>query len=148
MLKEILAISGKPGLFKLLSAGNNSLIVEQLSDKKRLPVRANERVVSLKEISIYTTEGDKPLGEVLDAVYQYAGGQPVDLKAMGNDKQAYFDYFAQVLPIYDQEMVHANEIKKMLTWYNILLANGFTSFANVEEESSENKEDASEEQAQ
>lgn len=141
MLKEILSISGRPGLFKLLSAGKNNFVVESLVDKRRMPVHTSDRVVSLKEISVYTSEGDLLLGDLLDLIYSQNEGKEVDLSTFGKEKQSYFDYFAEVLPSFDRERVHANEIKKILTWYNILVASGLNKFANKEEEKTEEPKD-------
>lgn len=141
MLKEILSISGRPGLFKLLSAGKNNFVVESLVDKRRMPVHTSDRVVSLKEISIYTSEGDLLLGDLLDLIYSQNEGKEVDLSTFGKEKQSYFDYFSEVLPSFDRERVHANEIKKILTWYNILVASGLNKFANKEEEKTEEPKD-------
>lgn len=133
MLKDILSISGKPGLFKLLSTTNTTFVVESLTDKRRMAVTARERVVSLKEISVYTQEGDIALAEVLEKIRLKEQGKEVDLKAIGTEKQDLFHYFEEVLPLFDKNMVHANEIKKMLTWYNLLIASGFDSFVEEEE---------------
>ena len=82
MLKRILSISGKPGLYRLVSQGKNMLIVESLTNGKRMPAYARDKVVSLGDISIYTVEDDEPLSEVLEKVKQTNNGQPVDVKAM------------------------------------------------------------------
>ena len=144
MLREILSVSGRPGLFKLLSQGKNSLIVESLTvesltDKRRTPVHATDRVVSLAEIAIYTTEGEKPLGEVLDLVYTAAEGKEVDLKTIGATKESTFAYMESVLPTYDKDRVYPTDVKKMLSWYNILVRGGFTRFTE-EETPAEGKE--------
>ena len=115
MLREILSVSGRPGLFKLLSQGKNSLIVESLTDKRRTPIHATDRVVSLAEIAIYTTEGEKPLGEVLDLVYAAAEGKEVDLKTIGATKESTFAYMESVLPTYAKDRGYPTDVKKMLT---------------------------------
>ena len=140
MLREILSVSGRPGLFKLLSQGKNSLIVESLTDKRRTPIHATDRVVSLAEIAIYTTEGEKPLGEVLDLVYAAAEGKEVDLKTIGATKVSTFAYMESVLPTYDKDRVYPTDVKKMLSWYNILVQSGFTRFT-AEETPEEGKEE-------
>lgn len=140
MLREILSVSGRPGLFKLLSQGKNSLIVESLTDKRRTPIHATDRVVSLAEIAIYTTEGEKPLGEVLDLVYAAAEGKEVDLKTIGTTKESTFAYMESVLPTYDKDRVYPTDVKKMLSWYNILVQSGFTRFT-AEETPEEGKEE-------
>ena len=133
MLKTILAISGKPGLFKLVSQGKNMLIVEALATGKRTPAYAHDKVISLGDIAIYTVDEDVPLGNVLEAIKTKTGGQPVDIKAFEDDA-AMRAYFKEVLPDFDEERVYTNDIKKVLTWYNLLIAAGITDFAEKEEE--------------
>lgn len=127
MIRRILSISGKPGLYRLVSQGKNMLIVESLADKRRQPIYANDKVVSLGDISIYTLEGDKPLAEVLEAVKTKADGKAVDIKAFAND-QAIRDFFREILPDFDDDRVYTSDIKKLLTWYNMLIAQGITEF--------------------
>lgn len=136
MIRRILSISGKPGLYRLVSQGKNMLIVESLADKRRQPIYANDKVVSLGDISIYTTEGDKPLSEVFESVKAKADGKAVDIKAFSND-QAIRDYFREILPDFDDDRVYTSDIKKLLTWYNTLIAKGITEF--VEKATEENK---------
>ena len=141
MLKTILSISGKPGLFKLISQGRNMLIVETLdATKKRLPVRGNDKVTSLGDISMYTTENDVPLSKVLTAVKEKENGAPISLDIKKASPQELQNYFAEVLPNFDREHVYNNDIKKLLSWYNILITNGITDF----EEKTEIPEDNSE----
>ena len=85
MLKNILSISGRPGLFRLSNRGKNMLIVESIADGKRTPAYARDKVISLGDISIYTDEGDVPLGEVLESVKVKSNGEQVDIKSIGND---------------------------------------------------------------
>nr|MBD5376362.1 DUF5606 domain-containing protein [Bacteroides sp.] len=139
MLRKILAISGRPGLFRLVNQGKNMLIVEELTTGKRIPAYARDRVSSLGDISIYTVDGDRPLAEVLELVKEKNEAKPVDLKAIG-DLRA---YFAEVLPDFDTERVYTADIKKLLQWYNLLVNNGITEF--VEEAPAEEAEEAAEE---
>lgn len=132
MLKTILSISGRPGLFRLVNRGKNMLIVESLSTGKRTPAYAHDKVISLGDISIYTTEGDIPLSEVLEKVKEVNNGAEVDVKAIGDD-QVIREYFETILPAYDQEKVYTTDIKKLLSWYNQLLASGITEFKSAEE---------------
>lgn len=142
MLKTILSISGKPGLFKLISQGRNMLIVETIdAAKKRLPTRGNDKVTSLGDISMYTTEDDVPLSKVLTAVKEKENGAPVSLDIKKATPQELQNYFAEVLPNFDRDRVYNNDIKKLLSWYNILITNGITSF----EEEAETPESKSEE---
>lgn len=132
MLKTILSISGKPGLFKLVSHGKNMLIVESLADKKRVPAYAKDKVISLGDIAIYTEEAEVPLHEVLTNVKNKENGQPASL----NPSQAKADqlraYMAEILPDFDRERVYPSDIKKLLNWYNLLINAGITEFTPEE----------------
>lgn len=134
--KRILAIAGKPGLYSLVSQGRNMLIVENIATGKRTPAYASDKVISLGDISIYTTGEDKPLYQVLDAVQEYTKGEPVDIKALDTaDKLR--EYFGNILPEFDRDRVYPTDIKKLFSWYNLLIANGVTDFK--EEEIAEDK---------
>lgn len=127
MLKPILAIAGRPGLFRLVSSGKNMLIVESLKDKRRIPAYSHDKVISLGDISMYTDDEEVALSEVLDSVKAKNEGKPVDIKAIGGEKELR-EYFGEILPNYDRDRVYTNDIKKLLTWYNILIDAGFTNF--------------------
>lgn len=102
MLREILAITGKPGLFKIISQGNKVLLVEDLKTKKRFPAHARDKVVSLGDIAMYTDSGDKPLGEILDLVYAHNEGKPIDVKKLVADG-GLREEFEAVIPDFDKE---------------------------------------------
>lgn len=139
MLKTILAISGKPGLFKLVSQGKNMLIVESLLNGKRTPAYAHDKVISLGDIAIYTVEEDIPLATVMESLKEKADGKVVDVKAIGDDS-AIRAYFKEVLPQFDEERVYTNDIKKVLAWYNILINAGITEFVEKESDDASNEE--------
>lgn len=132
MFKGIVSIAGKPGLYKVLSSGKGSLIVEQLGANKRLPVHARDRVISLADVAMYTDEDDIPLGQVLTSLKEVAEGKEVDIKAV--EAEGLRDYFAKVLPTFDRDRVHISDIKKLLSWYNILVSAGVTDFIDAEEQ--------------
>ncbi len=132
MLKRIVSIAGKPGLYRLVSQGKNMLIVEALADGKRMPVYMHDKVMSLGDISIYTHEGDIALAEVLDKVKTHADSKPVDVKALGADANIR-QYFTEILPDFDQDRVYTTDIKKLLSWYNILIKAGVTVFVESEQ---------------
>ena len=117
MLETILAISGKPGLYKLVSRGNRSLIVETLdAEKKRMPAFAADKVISLADIAMYTDAGEVPLREVLNSVKAKENGAVSTFdykKASRNELEA---YFAEILPNFDRERVYAADIKKLVSW--------------------------------
>lgn len=137
MLKKIISITGKPGLYRILSQGRGSLIVEDIDTKRRMPVLGRDQVVSLGDISMYTESGDTPLGEILDKVYAHFEGKPVDVKAL--DSVALHTTFGEIVEDYDRDRVRDNDIKKLFKWYNLLLASGMTKFA--EEPQEEKKEE-------
>ena len=121
MSKTILAISGKPGLYELISRGKGSLIIESLSDHKRMPAFASDRVTSLGDIAMYTDEEDKPLGEILIALRDMEGGKKASLDYKKASGKQLTDYFAKFLPNFDRDRVHSSDIKKLIQWYNMLI---------------------------
>ena len=134
MLKTILAISGKPGLYKLISQGKNMLIVESVSaDKKRLPVYAADKVISLGDIAMYTDADEVPLSVVLEAVKTKEGGIQASLDYKKASAEELGEFMAAVLPNYDRDRVHLSDIKKLIQWYNLLVSNGITEFAESAE---------------
>lgn len=133
MLREILSITGRPGLFKIISQGKGMLVVEELATGKRMPAHQRDKVVSLGDIAMYTESGDTPLGEILDKVYTKYNGSSIDVKQLVAEK-GLRKAFEEIVEDYDRERVYENDIKKLFSWYNILLAVGFTKFANEEKE--------------
>lgn len=141
MLKRILSIAGKPGLYKLVSQGRNMLIVESLVNGKRTPAYARDKVISLGDIAMYTTEEDVPLPTVLQALKEKAAGEPVDVK--GLEKEGTLrEYFGEVLPNFDRDRVYTADIKKLFSWYNMLIAAGITDFEVKEAEATASEEAA------
>lgn len=137
MLKNILSISGKPGLFKLVSRGKNMLIVESLNTGKRQPAYSHDKVLSLADIAMFTVEGETPLNEVMEAVKTKENGAvaSVSTKATAEELRA---WFAGVLPDFDRDRVYPSDIKKLISWYNLLTETGNNDFApEVEEETAE-----------
>ncbi len=132
MLKTILAISGKPGLYKLVSRGKNMLIVESLADKKRFPAYGNEKIISLGDIAMYTDAEDVPLKTILEAMKQKENGTAVTLNIKKASSDELYAYLETVLPNYDHDRVHASDIKKLITWYNLLITSGITNFEEDE----------------
>ena len=145
MKETILAISGKPGLFKLVSRGKGNLIVEALdATHRRQPAFATDRITSLGDIAMFTETDDVPLMTVLDNMKNVEGGKKASInekKASGKELQ---DYFTKVLPEWDRDRVQNSHIKKLITWYNILIESGITDFKDETEEQQETKEEASE----
>lgn len=127
MLKTILSIAGRPGLFKLVNQGKNMLIVESLQTGKRTPAYAHDKVISLGDIAIYTVENDVPLTEVFASIKEKNNGEQVDIKAIGDDSKLRA-YFKEILPDFDEDRVYTNDIKKVFTWYNQLIAAGISDF--------------------
>ncbi len=133
MLKTILSISGKPGLYKLISQGKNMLIVESISeDKKRFPAYGNEKVISLADIAMYTNDAEVPLKEVLTSVLKKENGEVASIDAKKSSGDQLRAYFGEVLPDFDRDRVYVTDIKKLINWYNILIANGITDFSSEE----------------
>ena len=134
MLKNILAITGKPGLYKLLSRGTNMLIVESLVDGKRMPTYSRDKIVSLAEVSMYTTGDDVSLSEVLNAVGKKYQFKAIEMDAKKTDNDELRAFFAEVLPTFDRDRVYPSDIRKLIAWYNLLISAGFTDFTLQEDE--------------
>ena len=142
MLKGILAISGKPGLYKMISQGKNSIIVEHLETKKRMPAYSADKVSSLEDIAIYTDEGDVPLQDVFKAIAdKEEGKKAISHKSGKNEIQ---NYFEEILPDYDQDSVYVSDMKKVINWYNILQKLDMLDFSEEEKEEGAEKTDVSE----
>lgn len=141
MLREILSITGRPGLVKLISQGKGTLIVEELGTGKRFPAHSRDKVVSLGDIAMYTASGDTPLGEILDKVYAKYDGKAIDVKELAASK-GLRKAFEAIVEDYDRDRVYENDIKKLFTWYNILIASGFTKFTEEEKKEEEKTEDS------
>ncbi len=135
-LSKIITISGKSGLFKVIAQGKNAVIVESLLDKKRFPVYSSVKVITLEEISVFTTGEDKPLKEILLTIFDKENGQSIS--ELKNDSAFLLSYFEGILPDYDKERVYVSDIKKILTWYNVLVRN---QLIDKEEEKTETPEE-------
>jgi hypothetical protein len=144
MLKEILSISGKPGLFKLVSQGKNMLIVESLIDGRRIPAYTKDKVVSLGDIAIFTDNEEVPLAKVLEKVRMKENGalSSIDSKSDNDKLRA---YMTEILPDYNRDKVYPSDIRKLISWYNILIQAQLTDFS-IEEK--ENKDAESESNAE
>jgi dephospho-CoA kinase len=129
MKQTILAISGKPGLYKLVSRAKNSLIVEALDGTgKRMPAFGSDRITSLADIAMFTETEDVPLMKVLASLRDLEKGKVTSLNYKKATPQELHDYFTKVLPEWDQERVHNSDIKKLLQWYDILINAGISDF--------------------
>lgn len=139
MLTKILSISGKPGLYKLISTAKNLNIVESIQDGKKIPIYFSEKVVALSDVSIYTMEADVPLKEVFQKIKEVHQGEKVQLNSKSSSKDV-FTFFEEILPTYDTEKVYASDVKKLVAWYNLLIEHN-VDFETVEQEEEENTEE-------
>lgn len=121
-LKEIIAVSGHSGLFKLVAKGKNNIIVESLLDGKRMPVFIHDKANSLSDIAVFTTGEEIPLRDVFKRIFLHQNKKEISLDFKNNQKEM-MQLFEQIIPEYDKERVYASDIKKIFTWYNILLKN-------------------------
>ena len=132
MIERILSISGKPGLYRLVSRGKNMLICESLVDGRRCPALQSNKVLSLGDIAMYTVDGEVPLNRVFAKAKELTGGKvsPVSIKDPADAQRA---WFAEVMPEYDADRVHAGDIRKFIQWYNILIETGNDDFSEPEQ---------------
>jgi len=129
MLKEILSISGKSGLFKHISQAKNMIIVESLLDGKRQPAYSHNRVMSLGDISIFTDKEEIPLRKVFAKLQEINNGKESPYEDANAEK-----LLAEAIPNYDRERVHKSDIRKIFAWYNLLIEKGYTDFSEEKEE--------------
>jgi len=139
-LEDILSISGKGGLFKLVGSMKNGVIVESLIDGKKTPAHAHNRISALADISIYGEDGEKPLAEIMKAILIKFNGEQVPYKKWsGNELKS---EFLEIFPEYDEDRVYVSDIKKVYQWTNILLGKELVSldWANESETAKETEE--------
>ena len=129
MQQTILAISGKPGLYKLVTRGKNNLIVEALdTTHRRMPAFSTDRITSLADIAMFTETDDIPLMDVLENLKTLEAGKKASVDPKKASTKELQDYFTKVLPEWDRDRVHVSDIKKLISWYNILIEAGITDF--------------------
>lgn len=142
MLETILAISGKPGLYKLVSRGNHNLIVETLdTQKKRFPAFAADKIISLADIAMYTDEKEVPLREVLNNIKAKESGKTTSIDYRKASKDELYAFLGEVLPNFDRDRIYPGDVKKLIQWYNILIENGLTDFDETLKETEGNNID-------
>ena len=149
MLKGILAITGQPGLFKVISEGKNNVVIESLLTGKKSTAYADAKMSTLEDIAIYTLTEDVPLKTVLRKIFDKEnGGKTIDVKSSPDELK---NYFAEILPDYDKTRVYGSDVKKVLSWYNLLSEKGLLVFEDEKPEETdkeaEEKTDAEESQA-
>ena len=138
MLRTVLTVTGKPGLYKLVSSGRNMLIVETIdATKKRMPIHGVDKVVSLGDIAMYTDDEEVPLWQVLENVKTKCEGAACNLDYKKASNEVLADFFAEVLPNYDRDRVYMSHVRKLIQWYNILVEAGLTDFVPEEETETE-----------
>jgi hypothetical protein len=137
-LKEILAVSGYPGLYKYVAQSTRGVIVEGLADGKRMNVPSNARVSTLTDISVFTESEDRPLADIFTAFYAKTGGKPT--VGHKEDSRKIEAAFAEVVPDYEPDKVHLSDMKKIVQWYNILVGAGMTEFKLPSDPESESAE--------
>ena len=129
MLETILAIAGKPGLYRLVNRGNRSLIVETIDKaKKRMPAFGTDRIISLADIAMYTDSEEVPLRQVLKNMLEKEGGKKASIDIKKASKEELAAYVGEVLPNFDRDRVFPSDMKKLVQWYDILVENGLTDF--------------------
>jgi hypothetical protein len=142
-LSKILSISGKHGLFKVVSQLKNAVLVESLIDQKRFPAFAHEKISSLEEISVFTTGEDLQLKTVLKTLFEKQEGKPaIDSKS---DDKSLKSFFLQIVPEYDPERVYVSDIKKIISWYNLLVENNLLDFTEEVKEKTDTESGVKEE---
>jgi hypothetical protein len=145
-LKDVLAISGKPGLFIYISQGRNGIIVESVIDKKRMAVHSTTKVSALEDIAIYTETEEVPLKEVLLKLYEKEDGkQTISHKSSNEELKTFFE---SILPDYDKDRVYVSDIKKLVSWYNLLIEYKLLNPEDLKDEEEDKEEDKADKKAE
>ncbi len=139
-LKEIVAISGKPGLYKFISQGRSAIIVENIETKARTSAFASEKVSTLADIAIFTEDEETPLKNIFKIIFdKEEGKETISHKSKPEELKA---WFKEVLPDYDEKRVYVSDIKKVALWYNALARMEMLVFDEEEKEEKESKDAA------
>ena len=136
-LREIISISGKPGLYHIVNFDKMSYTVEDISNGRRMPIFGRDKVSSLAEIAMYTEEGDLPLGQVFQNIHEAYGDTIPEEKEIIKDHETLRTFMNKVLPTYDEERVHDSDIRKLVKWYILLRQQGMVLFVEDESDSNE-----------
>ncbi len=145
-VEKIIAVSGLPGLFKIISNGTKGVIVENLIDKKRTIVLNNNKIFTLETVRMYTTDSEKPVSEILFSLHENLNGGEAPHHKTASDEDI-VKLFEKILPDYDKERVFINNMRKLMQWYNTLYTAKFLNIVEEKnEESSDKKEDSKSEQ--
>ena len=150
-LEGILSIAGEQGLLKLVSRKNNSVIVESLITGKRMPAFSTSRISTLEDVTVYTYDDDIPLKDVFANIFNEYKGTITEVNNK-SDKKDLFAFFEKVLPNFDKEKVYPSDIKKIVSWYNLLIEKGIITDesmkAYAEEKANAEKENENEEKTE
>jgi hypothetical protein len=121
MLKEILCVSGKPGLFKLVQRAKTMFILESLADGKKMPAYVQDKIIALNDVLVYTQKENVPLREVFEKMQAHTHGNLIDVLPSSLDNDELREWFAQILPDFDRQRVYPSDIRKLMNWYNQLV---------------------------
>ncbi len=138
-LSKILSISGKPDLYKHIAQSRNGIVIEGITDGKRINAFSTDKISSLQDIAIYTKDDDLPLNDIFQNIFKKEDGkEAISHKASNKEIKA---YFTEILSDFDEERVYVSDMKRVFKWYNILQKQGLIDLEEpVKEESEENSE--------
>jgi len=135
-LEGIINVSGKPGLFKVISKSNNTVIIESLTDKKRTAIYSHNQANLLNEIGIYTYNDTAPISDIFTKIAEKTScGPSINHKSSKDDL---INFFREILPEYDEDRVYISDIKKVIQWYNIMQS---VNLIKIQKNKNENKKE-------
>ena len=135
-LEGIINVSGKPGLFKVISKSNNTVIIESLTDKKRTAIYSHNQANLLNEIGIYTYNDTVPISDIFTKIAEKTScGPSINHKSSKDDL---INFFREILPEYDEDRVYISDIKKVIQWYNIMQS---VNLIKIQKNKKENKKE-------
>ena len=139
-LEKIIAIAGKPGLFKLVAQTRGGFVAESLLDNKRLSVSVQQNVSVLSEIAIYTLTEEVPLKDVFSKINEKEQGKQASVNPK-DSKDKFEEYFFEILPEYDEDRVYASDIKKVIQWYNLLQEHNMLDLLKADADNTSDEEE-------
>ncbi|MDR2130060.1 MAG: DUF5606 domain-containing protein [Odoribacteraceae bacterium] len=137
MLKDILSISGKPGLYKRITNTARAIIVESLQDGKRFPAYTNSKIISLEDVSVYAETEDISLKNIFKRIFEKESGGPTI--SHKESAAVVTGYIEEIVPEYDRNRVYLSDMKKILQWYNTLLEKGLLHFEEEQPDAGESE---------
>ena len=131
-LDEVISISSRQGLFKILSKTRYGFIAQSLIDNKKISTKINDQISILNEIQVFGNNEKKPLEEIFKSIFKNENGLQTKITHKSS-KDDLMNYFYLIFDNYDKDRVYPNDVKKIIKWYNLLLDKDFFSSLSLKD---------------